>query len=202
MSRFLFIFMGLCALVLGLYSALQMKEPHQVQALWYEQPRALAPFSLSDQHGRAFDLSRLKGKWTLLFLGYTSCPDICPTTLSRLAAVYPRLVEAAEAPVQVALVTADPARDTQAVLREYVAFFNPGFLALRGEHVDLYPFTRQLGLMYQFDEHGDVSHSSSLVLVNPDGAVEAVIQPGEMGGLPVVDTEALVSDFEVIAAGR
>ncbi|WKE65842.1 SCO family protein [Gallaecimonas kandeliae] len=184
---------------LGLY--FWLSQPPQVQALWYPQPRPLAPFKLSDQDGKAFTQANLKGKWSLVFLGYTSCPDICPATLSRLSAVYPKLEAESEQPVQVIFLTADPKRDTQARLKDYIRFFGPEFIAVRGGQDQLFPLSRQLGLMYQYDEDGSVGHSADLVLVNPDGAIEAMFRPAS-GRLPLVDTKQLLSDFEVIADAR
>lgn len=87
---------------------------------------------LQDQRGQARTLADFKGKAVLVFFGYTSCPDVCPTTLSRFARVMTKLGAEAEK-LQVVLLTLDPERDTPDKLGPYVEAFNPSFLALRGD---------------------------------------------------------------------
>ncbi|ROQ22025.1 SCO family protein [Gallaecimonas pentaromativorans] len=181
---------------LGLYFWI-ITPPH-VEALWYQPARQLSPFELSDQRGQPFTQENLKGHWSLLFLGYTSCPDVCPATLSRLSASYPQLEEAAGAPVQVLFLSADPGRDSTEKLAAYIHFFRPEFIALRAESAVLEPFTRQLGLMYRQSANGDISHSAGMVLINPQGQLEAMFRPAE-GNLPLVDTRQLVADLAVIS---
>ncbi len=93
--------------------------------------RELPDFSLIDQQGRMFGSANLRGHWSLLFFGYTNCPDFCPTTLTTLAAVQKRL-RAAKAPVlpQVIFVSVDAKRDTPAQLEKYVPYFDPEFIGL------------------------------------------------------------------------
>ncbi len=88
-------------------------------------------FALDDTAGRRRTLADFRGKAVILFFGYVSCPDICPTTLSRLAEVM-KLLGPQAARVQVLFVTVDPERDTAERLREFVPWFHPDFLALRG----------------------------------------------------------------------
>ncbi|EKE77498.1 SCO family protein [Gallaecimonas xiamenensis] len=189
---------GALLLCAGLGLFFWFKTPPVLDALWYKDPKPLSAFSLTDQEGQAFTEANLKGKWSLVFMGFTHCPDICPATLSRLSAIYPALSDAAKAPVQVVFLSADPERDTQARLKEYIGFFGPQFIAVRADQAELFPLSRQLGLMYQYDKHGDVSHSSAIVLVNPKGFIEAMFKP-EPGHLPVVDTKKMAEEFAIIA---
>ena len=87
---------------------------------------------LSDHHGQARSLADFRGKAIIVFFGYTTCPDICPTTLARLAAVMQALGDQAGR-VQVLFVTLDPDRDSQERLQNYVPWFHPSFLGLRGD---------------------------------------------------------------------
>ena len=87
---------------------------------------------LKDQHARPRSLDDFRGKAVIVFFGYTSCPDVCPTTLSRFSRVMGQLGSAADR-VQVLLVTVDPERDTPERLAAYITAFNPGFLALYGD---------------------------------------------------------------------
>lgn len=96
------------------------------------QPAMDAPdFTLTDQNGNPFTLSSTEGKVVMLYFGYTSCPDVCPLTLSDLRYVREKMGAEAE-DVQVIFVTVDPERDTQQVLKKYVAAFDPTFIGLRG----------------------------------------------------------------------
>ena len=148
--------------------------------LIYPKTKLLPEFKLTDQFGDEFDNSQLQGKWTLFFIGYTYCPDICPTTLMDLNRIYPQLQQLSQ-PVQVVLITADPARDNSERLKEYIGFFNPKFKAVRAEHTELFPFSRALNLVYAVSDSKQddylVNHSASLSLVNPAGELQAIIKP-------------------------
>jgi len=87
--------------------------------------------SLTDQHGQPRTLSDFKGKVTVVFFGYTQCPDVCPTTMAELAQVKKALGKDGER-VQGVFVTVDPERDTPEILKAYMASFDPSFVALRG----------------------------------------------------------------------
>lgn len=163
-------------------------------------PKALPPFKLTDQQGQAFDNERLMGKWSLIFLGYTSCPDICPTTMSKLAAAYPELNQ--ENSVQVIFLSVDPARDTPTRLAQYADFFHPDFLAVTGEHSELYSLTRALGMVYTMVGDGpdyQVDHSASIVVISPKGERYAVFKPKSDGqSIPQIRNQALISDMHLI----
>src|SRR3979490_1943542 len=87
--------------------------PDQVMTL-FPDPKPLTAFAFTDHENRAFDLSRLKGKWSFLFFGYTHCPDICPTTLAILARTHEEIVKttAAAHDLQFVFISVDPSRDT------------------------------------------------------------------------------------------
>ncbi|MBY5994033.1 SCO family protein [Ferrimonas balearica] len=197
---------GIVALVAGLSLGLQGPAPRpQVSALWLEHPRPLPEFTLTDHRGERFDRSRLEGQWSLIFVGYTSCPDVCPTTMADLARVYPKLEASLEADaVQVVLLSVDPGRDSPEKLGQYVEFFRPGFQAVTGEHAQLYPFTQALGLVYALVDNPNggeylVDHSADLVLINPQGQVEAFFRPaGELGTIRKVSMAQVAADLPVI----
>ncbi|WP_017443739.1 SCO family protein [Gayadomonas joobiniege] len=161
--------------------------------LVYPEGKTLQAFTVMDHHENTFDNQSLKGHWSILFLGFTFCPDICPTTLTDLNRVYPELKKIDEK-VQVLLLTADPSRDTPARLKAYIEFFNPEFVALRAPHKDLLPFTRNLGLVYAMHGEGDdylINHSASLVIIGPDGRIRAMLKPDAGGVPPSVDLSQL-----------
>ena len=105
------------------------------------------------------------------------------------------------APSQVLLVSVDPNRDSVDKLSQYIAYFNPEFKALRGEHGALFPFARNLGLMYAIADDTTqknylVDHSASIVLINPDGQIAAIFKPQEvLGQIPSINEDDLVADF-------
>jgi protein SCO1/2 len=104
--------------------------------------------SLPDLDGRIRTLDDFKGKVTVIFFGYTQCPDVCPTTLAELAAVKKALGAAGDA-VQGVFVTLDPERDTPAMLKGYVASFDPGFVALRGDAAQTAAAAREFKVYYE-----------------------------------------------------
>ena len=98
----------------------------------------------------------------------------------------------------------DPQNDSQEKLSQYIAYFNSEFIALRAGHEVLFPFARNMGLMYAISGEGDdysVDHSASLVLINPEGKIAAIFKPEEaMGSVPGIDSDKLLSDFQKIVA--
>lgn len=175
-------------------------------ALVYPQPRALADFNLTDQHGDTVNRERLYGQWTLAFVGYTYCPDICPLTLAKLAGVQPELDALVKEPLKVWFISVDPNRDTIEQLNNYVSYFEQAnVLGMTAGHDQLFPFVRQLGLMYALssttEENYLVDHSASVVLINPLGQLVAMFKPPmQVGQLPVVDAEQLLADFPLVLA--
>ncbi|TLU64633.1 SCO family protein [Thalassotalea litorea] len=205
MQKFLAVILAIIAGAIGLVLYQTYKQSQEVeQALVYQQPRSVLPFSLTDHNGEEFTNERLSGKWSLVFFGYTSCPDVCPITLQELNYVYKDLNQAAKDPVQVLLISADPRRDTEERLNSYINYFNREFVALRAEHDVLFPFSRNLGLMYSISddmskENYLVNHSASIVLINPQGQIHAIFKPAiNVGQVPSVDAKILLSDFTKI----
>jgi protein SCO1/2 len=196
------------ALGLGIFVALTISPPSSDEPQYlslYPQPRALPEFELLDNHQQAFTTSQLKGHWSLVFVGYTFCPDICPTTLAELSRIYPKLVALpSEYPVQVVFLSVDPQRDTPQRLNEYVNFFEPEFIGVSGEHKYLFPLVKAIGMMYSMSESTDnpnylVDHSSSVVLVNPQaqviGRFKAKFEPGKIA---LSDSQLILADMALI----
>lgn len=143
--------------------------------------RLLQPFELIDHNKAVFDQKRLKGKWTLVFFGYTSCPDICPATLYVLNSVQARLEdETGEVPadMQVLFVSVDPARDTTEKLAAYITHFNKKFIGATADKAAIDKLTRQFGAGYILEPettpgHYLVAHTSAIFLVDPFGRLVA-----------------------------
>lgn len=204
MNKLLIVILAVVALACGLFvfkSTSQLAQPEF--SLYYQQPRDIKPFSLVDHKGQAFTNNDFEGHWSWVFFGYTSCPDVCPTTLQELNFRYSDL-KAINDKSQVLLVSVDPKRDTQEKLAQYIAYFNPEFKALTSDHGVLFPFARNLGLMYAIADDSSeesylVDHSASIVLINPEGKIAAIFKPQhELGQVPSIDGSQLVSDFEKI----
>jgi protein SCO1 len=163
--------------------------------------RALPDFSLIDQRGQAFGPANLRGHWTLLFFGYTNCPDFCPTTLTTLAALEKRL-KAAAAPVrpQVVFMSVDAKYDTPAQLAKYVPYFDPEFIGITAaDQPSIEAVAAKLGVAVIITPKPDgsytVDHSGSIFVLNPDGRLTAILT-----GPFTVD--ALTGDFQRIVAGK
>ncbi len=138
------------------------------EGLLWPPPKTLEGFALLDQSGAPFTPERLTGKWSVLFFGFTHCPDICPSTLRLLEKASP----AFPADTQVVFVSVDPERDTPETVAQYVRFFHPGFIGVTGTPESMAEFTRSVGVLSmrtEADEHGNysVDHSAALFLVDP-----------------------------------
>jgi protein SCO1/2 len=141
----------------------------------YDAPRRINDFSLIDHNDNPVNLELLGGKWTLIFFGYTYCPDICPLTMATLNQ-FSGLLESegdyAE-DTQVIMVSVDPQRDTVEKLSDYVGFFNDDYLGLTGEYIDIFNLASQLNIAFSYvpgvGENYLVSHSGEIALINPNG---------------------------------
>lgn len=158
-------------------------------------PRPLPDFALLDQHRRPFTRAALTGHWTLLFAGFTHCPDICPATLATLASIDPRL-QAAGVDLQTVLLTVDPLRDDPATLSAYVSHFSTRFLGVTGEPSEIDTLMAGLGLTYikvpGAAGYYTVDHSTALVLIDPQGRVAAYFRPP-------FRPEPMISDLAALA---
>jgi protein SCO1 len=162
--------------------------------------RPLADFNLIDHQGRSFGPANLRGHWSLMFFGYTNCPDFCPTTLVTLAAVEKQLRAKAITPPQVIFVSVDAKRDTPAQLAKYVPYFDPDFIGLTAaDQPSIERQARKWGVAVMIQPaSGDnytVDHSGAIFVIDPVGKIAAVLT-----GPFTVD--ALQSDLQRIVAGR
>lgn len=199
---------------LGIYAALVISPPgfgeqsprEQTEYLsWYPQQRALSDFELTQNTGEPFLNEDLQGKWTLAFVGYTFCPDICPVTLAAINSIYPELKQqVTTTPLQIWFLSVDPKRDTIERLNEYVSYFNPDFIASTGPHDQLFPLVRSMGMMYSLSESTDnpnylVDHSGSIVVINPLGNVVGRFKPKHVPGqLAISDTDQIMKDMPIL----
>lgn len=140
------------------------------------------PFQLVDTSGRTVDQDILKGKWSVVFFGYTHCPDICPTTLFEMAQVEP-LLGAEVKDFQTVFVSVDPARDTVAQMKAYVAndAFPKRLIGLTGSPAQVDAAAKAYKVFYQKAGEGDdyaVNHAAYSVLMTPKGRFACVLPYG------------------------
>ncbi|WP_043319822.1 SCO family protein [Microbulbifer sp. HZ11] len=157
-------------------------------AIKLERPRILDEFELIADSGDVFKTTQLAGRWTLVFFGFTHCPDVCPTTLSTLNNFYQTLDDDTRENTDILLVSVDPLRDKPQQLQEYVRYFNPDFYGVTGEFINLKRFANQLNVPFNKvpldDGQYTVDHGSQVVLINPrghyHGFFKAPLDPAKM----------------------
>jgi protein SCO1/2 len=163
--------------------------------------RVMADFNLIDQHGRAFGSNDLRGSWSLMFFGYTNCPDFCPATLATLAAVEKRMrTEAPPSPPRVIFVSVDGKRDTPEQLAKYVPYFDSEFIGLTAaDQPAIEALAKQWGVAVSIRPAADgnytVDHSAAIFVIDPKGELAAILTGP-------FSTDTLRSDIKRIMTGR
>lgn len=153
--------------------------PTLAKATLLEPARPLPPLSFVDQQGEPFGPERLRGHWSILFFGFTHCPDVCPTTLALLAQVEKQLADLPpEQRPQIVLMSVDPQRDTPEQLAKYVKSFSPTFTGVTGEQAAMHEFAQKLGVpvaITQLPNGGyTVDHSAAIFVIDPSGSLRAL----------------------------
>jgi len=153
---------------------------------------------LAGHDGKARTLADFNGKVLVVFFGFTHCPDVCPTTLARFAAVMKALGPDADR-VQVVLITVDPARDKPEILAKYVTAFNPAFLGLTGDAAAIERTAKEFRVIYekqagQTPETYTVDHSSGIFVFDPKGRVRLFVSGQQ-------DASALEHDIRLLLSG-
>lgn len=148
-----------------------------------ETPILIDDFELIDQAGKPFTKNDLLGTWSLIFLGFTTCPDICPATMSQLEGVRAELGShfTPEKIPNIIFVAVDPARDKE-VLGDYLAYFHPKNIGITGELSQIDRLVKSVDGFYRYDKkksdtNYNVVHTSSIAVVNPNGEMVAKISP-------------------------
>ena len=146
------------------------------------QPSVGGPFTLIDQDGRPVDQTMLDGKWSLVFFGFTYCPEFCPTTLAELAAVQQRLGDKAD-DLQIVFVSVDPERDTPQQLKDYLSSdgFPKGTIGLTGTPDQVAQAAKAYRAYYEKVGEGEgytMNHSLTVYLMGPDGKFRTAVAYG------------------------
>jgi protein SCO1 len=187
--------------------------PPQIQGVLLPQARELPNFRLLDHHNQVFTNADLHGRWHLVSYGYTTCPDLCPTTLSQLASVLRRLEKQGHSDLRILFYSVDHRRDTVVQMASYVPFFHSDFIGLT--HLDdsdnpHLPFEQGLGIVAQLapatmsnsaptDNEYEVVHGITLFLINPQGQLQAIFEPDKsLPGALSFDADTVEHDYLAI----
>jgi len=149
----------------------------------FPQPRVLPAFSLQQSDGTRLVPGELQGHWTIVFLGFTHCPDVCPTTLADVSQAIKQLGPDAQR-VQVLFVTVDPERDTQEALGKYVTAFDPGFLGLYGDAAATQRAAKEFKVYYEkrkTDTGYSIDHSAQSYVIDPQGRLRLFVRHDRIG---------------------
>lgn len=155
--------------------------PTELMGVLRQEYRQLPPFELTDHTGRPFNEQGFRDKWSFIFFGYLSCPDVCPTTLHELSSVY-NLIKDEEGKIptdlQIMFISVDPRRDSPKELGRYVRYFNKNFIGATAEKSVIDGLTKQFGASYIIEAETApgqymVAHTSAIFLVDPLGRLVA-----------------------------
>ncbi|MEL7936345.1 SCO family protein [Pseudomonas delhiensis] len=187
-NKTVLILVAIVAVILGLTVQKVLTEKHRLDPaalldagiVLLPQSREVPALTFQDQDGKPFDTASLKGRWSLLFFGYTFCPDVCPTTLAQLRELQGKLAPEVREKLQVIFVSVDPHRDTPARLKEYLGFFNAGFQGLVGSDEAIQKLANAMSIPYipadTSKPNYTVDHSGNLVVIGPDGTQHGFIR--------------------------
>ncbi|MCO6451696.1 MAG: SCO family protein [Caldilineales bacterium] len=182
-------------LLAGFFFLLPRLRPHTFHGTIL-QPSEPIDFTLTGMDGQPVSLSDFRGKYVVLYFGYTFCPDVCPLTLAELGKAV-RILEDKGEKVQVLMVTVDPQRDTPERLAQYVPAFHPSFIGLTGSEDDIAQVAAPMGIFYARNEVGGASgylmdHTASITLLDDQGRMRLVWPYGVSGDLIADDLDYLI----------
>ena len=179
---------------------LNVHELRENGAVLLETPRKFSEFELVDHRGLPFGSDELVGKWSLLFFGFTHCPDICPTTMAAAAKMYKGLEQEDKEQLQVVLVSLDPERDTTETLSQYVPYFNQDFVGATGNPYVLLKLAAELNVAFNkvpLEGGGyTIDHGANMVLINPYGHYHGFFKPPFEEGSMRMAWQSIKAEFE------
>ena len=191
-SKTVLLLLAVVAMVFGLtfykYTtrpSISLEDLQKMGTVVFETPRSFQMADLTDHNGKIYNNGSQQGQWTLMYFGYTFCPDICPITLSQLNGMDKQLkqdnINLAQQ-MRYVLVSVDPRRDTVEKLKGYVPYFNKDFIGVTGEVKNIHDLTVQLNMPYTpvldpEDEFYLVDHGANLAIINPAGEYHGFIRP-------------------------
>ncbi|OLD92853.1 MAG: hypothetical protein AUG92_00260 [Alphaproteobacteria bacterium 13_1_20CM_4_65_11] len=190
------VFAGVLVIAAGVLLALALRETPRGAAGTALASAIGGQFQLIDQNGKPFSDANLKGKWHLIFFGYTHCPDACPTALNEMSLALDRLgIKRDE--VGVVFITVDPERDTPDVLKSYVQSFDAPIVALTGSPEAVAQAAKAYRVFYakhpRADGDYDMDHSAVIYVMNPEGRFTATFTPDSSADAIVQRLQKLIS---------
>ena len=200
------VILALIALLGGVVLQAQLTQPPEFKnaTLYPTDFRPVPAFELQDQNGKPFTQQQLQKQWSVVFFGFTHCPDVCPTTLNILQQAYERLGKYKQQ-VQVILVSVDPQRDNQQQRKDYIEYFHPDFIALGeadgGSGAKIKALTKSMYIHYQTvaneanPEDYLVDHSAAILIINPEGRRHAQITPPILPGAIAEDITRMIEAY-------
>jgi protein SCO1/2 len=175
------------------------KKPSLITGKILVRPMEIDNFELTDQNNEVFNKKSLEGGWTVLFFGYTNCPDVCPTTIYKLAEIKNGIKEdLPSANFNTVLVTLDPDRDSPERLDEYIGYFDETMLGVTGTYENIQSFTSSLSVFYQRinkEEGYDFNHTASIFVFDKDGSLFATMSPANTVGELESDFFTILNNF-------
>ena len=199
--KYFIVSVAVIAIATGAWLSIQVLAPPPTlqKATLLPAPADLSEFSLQDQDNNLFERGSFEGRWSLVFFGFTHCPDVCPITLQVLSNARQQLLaEGHNELPRIVLVSVDPERDTPEILARYVTHFGDDTIGLTGELAEVRKLTDGLGVFFEKsgnDENYSVDHSAVVIVVNPDGQFHALF------GAPH-EAEFFVHDLPILMSGR
>lgn len=196
-SRRLFLSLA-AAGALALSGCERMAPPHRFNAIDLTGAKYAQGFDLPDFDGKPRTLADFKGKATVVFFGYTQCPDACPTTMAELSGILKTLGPDASR-VQVVFITVDPSRDTPALLKSYVTNFRPDFIALRGDEAQTQQIIKDFKLIVQkvpgkTPDSYTIDHTAGTYVFDPQGRIRLFASQSLDPALLTEDLKALLAE--------
>lgn len=198
-----FIILLLASLWFGLkphissFSGADIASPKIQSATVFNSNKAIEPFSLNATTDRKFTERSLLGHWTVLFFGYTDCPDICPRTLKTLQNIWQQFAAKNTVAARFVFTSINPEQDDINKLRDFLAEYDEDFIGITGTPAEVAIFSQQLGIFAneQSNVNGKklIDHSASLLLINPRGHLAAVFSPP-------FDVTAIAQDLLLLTA--
>lgn len=186
---------ALLVLALGGWLGAPRLRPYVFHGMVMQSPQPAADFTLTGHMGQPVSLSDFRGQLVLLYFGYATCPDVCPTTLADLHRARQALGKRADE-VQVLMVTVDPERDTVEVLADYMPHFDPSFVGLTGTPEQIAEIATYYGIYYERQESDSalgylVDHTATVMLIDRDGYLRVVYPFG-------TQSEEIAADLEYV----
>ena len=171
--------------------------PYGFHGMVLQSPMKAIDFTLAGQNGQSVSLRDFQGKVVLLYFGYTTCPDVCPTTLADLHQARAALGKQADE-VQVLMVTVDPERDTQQVMADYMGHFDSSFIGLTGTTEQITEVATYYGIYYEKQEGNSalgylMNHTATVMAIDKDGYLRVVFPFGTAAKDITADLDYLLS---------